>query len=140
MEILCNDIKELCRPSLPANSKPLVAFIPREGFPFELPVDNLQDEFGTALHFPCGTHGPNTSGASEISLTGGEPSLRGPSYPRVCGNDDWPKDTQAEAGHEKAIPHLYTPFPDPLPSDIHKDLLHLLLYAAYIGNTGLQGR
>jgi hypothetical protein len=46
---------------------------------------------------------------------------------------DWPKDTRPQEGHAKAIPYLYAPLPDdPLPSDIHKDLL--LLYAAYTGN------
>jgi hypothetical protein len=47
-------------------------------------------------------------------------------------DEDWPKDTRPQEGHSKAIPYLYAPLPsDPLPSDIHKDLV---LYAAYTGN------
>jgi hypothetical protein len=41
-------------------------------------------------------------------------------------------DTRPPEGHELAIPFLYTPLPDELPTGVHKDLL--LLYAAYVGN------
>ncbi|KAL4864653.1 hypothetical protein BDV12DRAFT_200892 [Aspergillus spectabilis] len=41
-------------------------------------------------------------------------------------------DNRPLEGHELAIPYLYTPLPDELPTGVHKDLL--LLYAAYVGN------
>ncbi|KAL4879467.1 hypothetical protein BJY04DRAFT_220063 [Aspergillus karnatakaensis] len=41
-------------------------------------------------------------------------------------------DTRPQEGHDLAIPFLYTPLPDELPTGVHKDLL--LLYAAYVGN------
>ncbi|KAL4944050.1 hypothetical protein BDV06DRAFT_220627 [Aspergillus oleicola] len=56
-------------------------------------------------------------------------------------NQDWynivipekcPPDTRPPEGHERAIPYLYSPLPDELPSGVHKD--PLLLYAAYVGN------
>ncbi|RDW67446.1 uncharacterized protein DSM5745_09312 [Aspergillus mulundensis] len=41
-------------------------------------------------------------------------------------------DTRPPEGHQLAIPFLYSPLPDELPTGVHKDLL--LLYAAYVGN------
>ncbi|KAL2814161.1 hypothetical protein BJX63DRAFT_431564 [Aspergillus granulosus] len=41
-------------------------------------------------------------------------------------------DNRPLEGHELAIPYLYSPLPDELPTGVHKDLL--LLYAAYVGN------
>ncbi|KAL2814991.1 hypothetical protein BJX63DRAFT_391094 [Aspergillus granulosus] len=41
-------------------------------------------------------------------------------------------DTSPPEGHELAVPFLYSPLPDELPTGVHKDLL--LLYAAYVGN------
>ncbi|KAL6231092.1 hypothetical protein BDW75DRAFT_221162 [Aspergillus navahoensis] len=76
------------------------------------------------LSRPCRSFSQNTSSMdSDWSSDYSDASLPPPKYG---------PDTRPPEGHELAIPFLYTPLPDELPTGVHMDLL--LLYAAYVGN------